>query len=145
MNSTKYVYLLFYGSKEVTQTFLHKDFQHIKCITRDPNIEVWFSLTPRFDRLNIEVQNNLTDSNIESIIKGLGAKVLRVEITNDERIKNISFNFFNLINCVSIAKYIIGLKSWVQTPKQLYYKLIKDSINKNYHSTILNIDIIKGE
>ncbi len=151
MNATKDVYILFFGSNTLlglntqSKTFLHEDFQHVKCIMRDTDHPNWTCIAPRYDRLILEQQKDLNDENIKSTLKELGPKVIRVRVGDDESKDNISLNFINLINCVSIAKYCIGLHSWVQTPRQLFKKLVRMAQTDCFCKSILDVEIIKGD
>lgn len=108
-------------------------FSHVYAIFKDQYN--WINVDPHFNRLGVYIMNYDIDEHVPLIIgNDANVEVLEIKVKDSNDINYIPR--LCILNCVSIIKYILGLKLFSITPNQLYNKLIylsqqnEDILNK---------------
>ena len=118
-------YLIFRDGKHFFQKFIKKNFGHITILKKDKFN--WFRVEPYNDRILFEILPFASDNDapLQNYLKEVHGGVLRIRqkiITRDY----YSLSCFHFMNCVSVCKYILGIKNMCCTPYSLYEWLIRN-------------------
>ena len=68
--------------------------------------------------------------------------ILKVTFRTDRKIFH-KFRFFNLVSCVTIVKYMLGVAVRRHTPYSLYIWLKNMALTRKFKENILNVEILK--
>lgn len=127
-------YLIFTDTPTWRQYFLKDHFGHVYALTHDKYN--WLYLNPRHLFMAVEI---LPCSISDEPWRKLAARtdsVVRIELY--QRDNFVKFGAFGLRNCVTICKYLLGLRSRSLTPYGLYSHLLsmcpKERIMHGIHS-----------
>lgn len=118
--NTRVYYVVFKQGKKLISYLLRRNFSHIYVITRDSYN--WIILDPHRLQMQILIPAVSIDADLPTLMTGIDDSVLRVEIYDRDTLK--TFGFFGLLNCVTIVKYILGLRLYCLTPFSLYRRLL---------------------
>ena len=132
-------YIVFKSGEHWLSRFMKQDCSHITIWVRDRF--QWLKLDPQVSKLTWEI----------TAIRAEEQKPwLHDRATGHERVIYIRtgtlsnfFGIFNLGTCVSVAKYIIGVKVMAWTPWQLYKKLAKLSELEKSYFNVFELRTIK--
>jgi len=134
---TKEIWLLFREGNHPLKYFLRKEYGHVYILMRD-NYKFWNVIDPADSYLKFSVLNFNPTDDVPHILNKKGVRILKVTVKRiDKRTQGI--RLCALINCVSIAKYVLGVKFLAFTPYQLYKKLVRMQRTKQYDQTILDV------
>lgn len=121
-------YVIFKGSKHFFQRLLKKDFGHVTVLKRDKYN--WYKFEPFNDYLRLDILPYAATSMkpIDNYLLEDGVKIIKVirEVKNRQI---FSVSFFHFMNCVSVCKYILGIKNLCLTPYRLF-RWLKSSVGK---------------
>ena len=118
-------YLIFRDGKHFFQRFIKKNFGHITILKKDKFN--WFRIEPYNDRLLFEILPFSADNNepLNVHLRETDTRVVRIRkkiITRDY----YSISCFHFMNCVSVCKYVLGIKNMCLTPHGLYEWLMQN-------------------
>lgn len=134
---TKEMWLLFRDGNHPLKYFLRKKFGHVYILMRD-NFGFWLLIDPMDAYMKHVVLNNNKEDNVPQLLNKNGIRVLRVVVRRkEERIQGI--RIFALVNCVTIVKYMLGVKFWVFTPYQLYKRLVKMQSTQKFEQPVIDV------
>lgn len=102
---------------------LRPNFSHVYLLTKDKYN--WILLNPTRSRLITEVLPFKVTDNAPRLIANHTDIIL--QITFGQRETHQQFGYFNLLNCLTYAKYILGIPCKAFTPWRFYCKLINFS------------------
>lgn len=111
-------YLVFSRGEHLVRKFLKKRFGHVFLITHD-NYN-WIKLNPAYDKFDWEI---LPLTREESPVEKFYAKQPCIYIKMKKKAQWFWFHF-KIIQCVSMVKYVLGIKLWGITPWQFYKSLV---------------------
>lgn len=112
-------YIIFRDGKHFFQRFIKEGFGHVSVLKRDKYN--WYRIEPYNDRISFEILPFSAESEkpLEHYLGQDDVKIIKV-IREVAKRKVYSISFFHFMNCVSVCKYIIGIKNRCITPYALY-------------------------
>ncbi|KKN70264.1 hypothetical protein LCGC14_0432890 [marine sediment metagenome] len=136
------------GENFFAEFFMKKGFGHIGILTRDKFN--WFLLDPTYTELKIDILPFKPEDNVPRILlnKFRTHKIIKLTMMKNLHVNGniaiLKVFFPRVVSCVSMVKYIVGLKNNALTPYQLFLKLIKMKKNgiSTYEKNILNIQYV---
>jgi hypothetical protein len=133
-------WLVFRSGEHWFCKFLKKDFGHVYVLFHDKYN--WVGINPRSYRLECKVLNFKPSDDIgRQMHNKFGYKVIKVT-TRVNCNRTINMQMFYSLTCVSMVKYITGIRLFAWTPWQLYKRLRKMYGNKKYYAGVEFIDYI---
>lgn len=132
----KTCYLVFSNGTHWTNKFEKNEFGHVYVLENDGYNWYTISGTDTICRFNILPIDNDVDV-VKRLLSKNNISILEVQYIEhgSDSLLRIEFQ-----SCVSMAKYYIGLKSWVFTPYQLYKQLLKFNHKKRrFKSNVINV------
>lgn len=124
----KECWVVFKHSTHWSQRFLKSGFGHCYVLTKDKYC--WYTVDPRTHGLQMQILGCPVTDDVPRMLKNDGNTVVRV-MSYDIRKHRLHFRFPCLVNCVTLVKYILGIKATAFTPYQLYKKLKSKTNFKN--------------
>ncbi len=116
-------WLVFKVAEHWIHNFLKKDFSHVYVVTKDQFN--WIRLNPLNEQLEVRLMPYNKSHDIgRQIYNESGHRVIKIRTKIDPDKKN-SLKLFHILSCVSITKYITGIRMRCFTPYQLFKKLRK--------------------
>ena len=128
-------YILFHSDikhRSFIQRFLNPKFLHVSMIIWQE--EDWYTLDPTWDGLEFRRIDWGYGTN-DPIIYYLDKGYTIIKIHSRKFKKKSKFYFFNCFNCVTLVKYMLGLKCKAITP----YQLNRYLLDKGYAKQITGI------
>jgi hypothetical protein len=133
-------WLVFTQSSQWINKFLKPHFSHVYILTRDQYN--WIALNPHHLMLRVEIAPLSAQEDLISKMTSENDTVLKI-CFKPRHTKKV-FGVFGFYNCVTIAKYALGLPIYAVTPYILYKKLLNMPDGDKIRHRILSIDQIKG-
>mgnify|MGYP005704260311 CR=1 FL=1 len=127
----KIIWYVVFTSKDVKphkcQMFLKKNFYHCFCFRQIDDVVYYIDPTTADISSSVYIDTSAYELAKDFALKNKKFyKVLQIEKEYD--FNNRICSLRNMIpNCVNVVKMFIGLKSWSQTPYQLYKHLLRNN------------------
>jgi len=138
---TRTSYLVFRSGNHCLSKYLKEGFGHVGVLQSD-NFN-WIYIDPQNMYLNCTILDFCKTDNVPKVMKNLGYTVLKVETKDLTKYKKERAKFFKLgLHCVTVVKYITGIRGIVWTPYQLFRKLMKMKKKGRYNSDVINVTYI---
>lgn len=130
--SSEHIYwLIFKDGNEFSKKFLKKGYGHIDILTHDEFNWLYFS--PRNNRFEWEILSYEIDTSTTKIIPSdfesivcIHTHLKRDENGDFEHAKRPNLSFLHPLNCVGIAKYVLGVWPVLFTPYQFFNWIINN-------------------
>ena len=100
---------------------LKRGFGHMIVVTRDQYN--WIILDPQHLMLKITIPAAPVDKDLPRAIAYEHDRIIKLSFCN--RATHPSFGMFGLRTCVTMVKYMLGLRVWALTPYALFRKLLR--------------------
>lgn len=113
-------WVVFTQGTDLLSKFLKKDFSHIYIITRDKYN--WMVINPLRLYLDIIIAPYPINYDLPRLNTGKNSRVVKVTMYTRASVKQ--FARFGLLNCVTFARYTLGLRMAVLTPFSFYKRLL---------------------
>ncbi len=134
---TKEFWLVFNKEKHWTSNFLEPGFMHVSIITKSRGNFIF--LNPIKNEFEIIILSDVNEKEFVERIKK-NHKMLYVKTKKQ---KSFQFMTPQLPTCVSLVKYIMGIKLNCLTPYKLYSKLLSMKYTNTLSENILDVKEIK--
>lgn len=102
----------------------------------------WVALDPRNSTMKIELIKKKKEDTIEQLLADEECHCLEVHSKFIDK-KWFSFNPFRMFTCVTLCRYMLGLKLFAITPYGVYKKLKKMEARTKYYGNIQLVKTIK--
>lgn len=133
-------YLIFRQGKFKLAKFLQKHYGHIDILFRDEFN--WMAVTASYNRLIVKIMPWASSVDLPKHLSEHPAlKVVQVEI-NDGAEKFFTHLPIHWVNCVSVTKYLLGIRNWSWTPYQLYKWLFKEGRADPHKGVVRGVKLI---
>lgn len=139
---TEYWIVFTQGHTHWITRWLKRDFSHIYLITRDEYN--WLAMNPTRLYLQVFIPPERASHPFPANVIREGDTVLR--ITFRRRDDTRQFGSVGMLNCVTWARYILGLRLWCVTPYGLYRKLVRLATDRGRMEAhgIVSIERVQG-
>jgi hypothetical protein len=121
--------------------WLKPNFSHIFIVTRDDFN--WVILNPTRLYLQLLIPAEVAETDVPSKLIQPCDTVLKITFTRRDDTRQ--YGFFGPLNCVTWAKYILGIRIWCLTPFGLYKRLVTLSPARKLRHGIVSIEGIKDD
>lgn len=133
-------YLIFRQGKYKLATFTKKHFGHIDVLFKDEFN--WMAVTASYNRLIVKIMPWSSTVDLPNHLSQHPAlKVLEVKIEDGPE-KFFSHLPIHWVNCMSVTKYLLGIRNWSLTPYQLYKWLLKDGRSDPHKGVVRGVKLI---
>ncbi len=131
-------FLVFTEGDYWTSHLLKRGFEHVYVVFCDGFN--WIMMSPMSNRLDVRVVSLGADAFYPRLIKKAHPRhtVLGVKVADNSR--GYVFRKFGFISCVSVIKYMLGVRGFAFTPYQLFREIIK--LKNKVNSCIVDANLI---
>lgn len=119
--NTKEYWVIFTQGTHLISHFLKDNFSHVYVITRDKYN--WIVLNPMRLYMLVEIAAVPITDDLPRLLRLPHDSIIKVTMYSRKPLKQ--FRYFGLINCVTHALYLMGLRISVLTPFRLYKRLLR--------------------
>jgi len=133
-------WLIFREGSKWSKRYLKSGFGHVDILMKDDFN--WYVVRPRNRLLEVKILDFKVEDNVPLMFKQMDyTSMMKVNVEKEFDVRP-TLNIFHLMNCVGIAKYMLGLFPYVFTPWQLYKYLNKIRLGKIKVKHVLSIEIV---
>jgi len=117
---TETFYIVFKQGKHAIARFLKPNFSHIYILKKDKYN--WMLIDPVRSRLAVDILAIPTEQDAVRALMGKLDHALKIDFYHRDTASQ--FGYVGLLNCVTWAKYILGINVLSLTPWRLYKRLV---------------------